>query len=388
MNNALSASWNYPTSIQVGAGNARELANFCRKLSLERVLLVTDPGITGLPLFQQLLSDWKTAGLNISLFSDIQSNPTGENVEAGLDVFRQEQCQGVIAFGGGSALDAGKAIALMSGQDLPLWAFEDIGDNWLQAKLDGIAPSIAIPTTAGTGSEVGRASVITDKLHQVKRIIFHPAMMPKQVILDPELTTSLPKPLTAATGMDALSHSLEAYCAKGYHPMADGIAMQAMAIVKEQLPKAYEDGQNIQARTEMLVASAMGATAFQKGLGAMHALAHPLGAVYNAHHGRLNAILMPYVLLANRSAIETKVENLARFLKIENGFNGFVDWIVALRHSLAIEPKLKDINIDDGQIARLAMMATEDAASGCNPVTFSRADYENILSAAVNGVLK
>lgn len=387
MNNALSASWNYPTSIQVGAGKARELAKFCQNLSLQHLLLVTDPGIAGLTVFQQLLSDWQKSGLHISLFSDIQSNPTGENVEAGLDVFRRQQCQAVIALGGGSALDAGKAIAFMSGQDLPLWAFEDIGDNWLKAKLDGIAPSIAIPTTAGTGSEVGRASVITDKLHQVKRIIFHPKMMPEQVILDPELTTSLPQSLTAATGMDALSHSLEAYCAKGYHPMADGIAMQAMAIVKEQLPRAYEDGQNLQARTEMLVASAMGATAFQKGLGAMHALAHPLGAVYNAHHGRLNAILMPYVLLANRAAIETKIESLARFLQIENGFNGFVDWIIDLRQSLAIEPRLLDINIDDSQIERLAMMATEDAASGCNPVSFSAADYENILSAAVNGVL-
>ncbi|WP_367606959.1 iron-containing alcohol dehydrogenase [Legionella sp. W05-934-2] len=385
MNQFLQATWNYPTSIHVGAGKVNELGKLCHQIDLTTVLLVTDPGLVQLPFCQQLIANAQQSGLTIPVFSNIQSNPTGENVNAGVDVYRHHHCQGVIALGGGSAIDAGKAIALMSGQELPLWTFEDVGDNWRKIRVDGIAPSIAIPTTAGTGSEVGRASVITDAKHQVKRIIFHPLMLPKQVILDPELSASLPAPLTAATGMDALSHSLEAYCAKGYHPMADGIAMQAMAMVKDNLLKAYQDGHNLEARTHLLVASAMGATAFQKGLGAMHALAHPLGAVYNAHHGRLNAILMPYVLMANRPAIQSRIETITPFLKIANGFNGFVDWIIELRRSLAIEPCLRDIGIDEAHVERIAYMATEDAAAACNPVSFTAADYEQILLAAIDG---
>ncbi len=387
MIDTLTASWNYPTSIHLGSGKAYELSHLCHNLNLDNMLLVTDPRLAELPVCQDLVSSWKKSGLSIHLFSDIQSNPTRGNVNAGVEVFQKHRCHGVIAFGGGSALDAGKAIAFMSGQSLDLWAFEDIGDNWSQASLNGIAPSIAIPTTAGTGSEVGRASVITDLDSQTKRIIFHPQIMPREVILDPKLTTSLPPSLTAATGMDALSHSLEAYCAKGYHPMADGIAIEAMAMVKEYLPIAFSDGNQLKARTEMLVASAMGATAFQKGLGAMHALSHPLGAIYNAHHGRLNAILMPYILLANRHMIEDKIDKLTAFLKIKNGFNGFIDWILELRQQLSIEPKLRDIGIDDNEIHRISIMATEDAAALCNPITFSTVDYEKILLAALDGVI-
>lgn len=385
MNYKLEATWNYPTSILVGAGKVNELGSLCQKLSLDSLLLVTDHGLAQLQICKQIISICRESELKITLFSDIQSNPTGDNVDAGVDVFRAHNCQGVIAFGGGSALDAAKAIALMSGQQQSIWTFEDIGDNWRKVDAEGIAPTIAIPTTAGTGSEVGRASVITDHRHHVKRIIFHPQMLPKHVILDPELSINLPAPLTAATGMDALSHNLEAYCARAYHPMADGIAMQAMSMIKTYLPRAYKDGHDLEARTQMLVASAMGATAFQKGLGAMHALAHPLGAVYNAHHGRLNAILMPYILLANRPAIESKIERLALMLDIDNGFSGFVDWVLNLRQQLAIEACLKDIGIDDSQVQHLSVMATQDAAAACNPVNFTAADYEQILLAAVEG---
>ncbi len=387
MNRKLEATWNYPTSILVGAGKVNELTQLCQNLALSNLLLVTDPVLAQLPDCERILSLCQTSELKVTLFSDIQSNPTGDNIDAGVRVFRHHNCQGVIAFGGGSALDAGKAIALMSGQQHPLWTFEDIGDNWRNVIIEGIAPTIAIPTTAGTGSEVGRGSVITDPLHQVKRIIFHPYMLPKQVILDPELTIHLPKALTAATGMDALSHCIEAYCARGYHPMADGIAMQAIATIHTFLPKAYEDGHDLEARTQMLVASAMGATAFQKGLGAMHALAHPLGAVFNAHHGRLNAILMPYVLSANRLAIEAIIEKLTYLLNIENGFDGFMDWILQLREKLGIEHCLKEIGIDDTQVQRIAAMATEDAAATCNPIYFTIADYEQILLAAIHGKL-
>ena len=387
MNDILEARWNYPTTIEVGAGKAYNLSHICQGLGLNKLLLVTDPGLAKLPMCEQLVAEWQNAGLTITVFSDIQSNPTQDNVDAGVEVYHRHHCQGVIAFGGGSAIDAGKAVAFMSGQTRPLWDFEDIGDNWRRANPAGIAPSIAIPTTAGTGSEVGRASVITDHQHQVKRIIFHPQMMPKHVILDPMLTVTLPAHLTAATGMDALAHNLEAYCAKGFHPMADGIAMKGISMVKDNLIQVYHHGDDIKARAEMLVASSMGATAFQKGLGAMHALSHPLGAVYHAHHGRLNAILMPYVLQANRPVIEDKIVKLAKFLDIEQGFNGFLDWILALRQALAIEPCLRDIQIDDSQIGRIAVMATEDAAAACNPITFSAQDYEQILLAAIDGKL-
>ncbi|HAU1881974.1 TPA: iron-containing alcohol dehydrogenase, partial [Legionella pneumophila] len=285
--------------------------------------------------------------------------------------FKAGQHDGVIAFGGGSALDAGKAIALMVGQDRPLWDFEDVGDNWTRVNVSAMAPVLAIPTTAGTGSEVGRASVITDAEKQVKKIIFHPKMLPAMVILDPELTVGLPKLLTAATGMDALSHCLEAYCSNYYHPMAEGIALEGIRLIKENLIQAYKDGSDLEARTHMLVASAMGATAFQRGLGAMHALAHPLGAIYDIHHGRLNAVLMPYVLLANRSEIENKIERLANYLSIANGFDGFLDWIEQMRLELGIENTLSQLGIDHSQIDRLAKMATEDAAAASNTVLFT-----------------
>jgi hypothetical protein len=330
----------------------------------------------------------KAAGLSAGLFSDIRANPSGENVDEGVSFYRDNGHDGVIAFGGGSALDAAKAVALMVGQDRPLWDFEDIGDNWTRVNVAGMAPVIALPTTAGTGSEVGRASVITDPDNQVKRIIFHPAMLPAQVILDPQLTVGLPASLTAATGMDALSHNLEALCSPFYHPMAEGIAVEGISLVHRYLPRAVADGSDIEARTQMLVCSSMGATAFQKGLGAMHALAHPLGALYNAHHGTLNAILMPYVLKANRDAVEEKIIRLNRYLGLtKTGFDGFLDWVIELRAQLGIPNTLAMINIDDNDSETVGKMAVADPSAGGNPISFSREEYQRIFEDAVAGHL-
>lgn len=385
MSTLLTANWNYPTSIKVGAGRVRELVEACHTLEMKSPLLVTDNNLANLPMIEAALMHCRDAGLLIGLFAAVKANPSGENVMAGVDAYQKGQHDGIIALGGGSALDAGKAIALMVGQNRPIWDFEDIGDNWRRVNGAGIAPVIALPTTAGTGSEVGRASVITDTQQQRKTIIFHPKMMPAMVILDPELTVALPAKITAATGMDALSHCLEAYSAPGYHPLAEGIALEGIRLIKEHLPRVMQNGNDVDARTQMLVASLMGATAFQRGLGAMHALAHPLGAIYDAHHGRLNAILMPYVLQANRSEIEHKVTRLAAYLEIDNGFNGFLDWILQLRRDLGIEHSLTEIGIDEQQVARIATMATEDPSAQSNPILFDERQYKNILLAAIRG---
>jgi len=382
---SLIANWNYPTSIKVGAGRADELPAACSTLGMSAPLLVTDPGLAELPMLENVLQRCKNAGLRVKVFKAIKANPTGENIIDGISAFHAGKHDGVIAIGGGSALDAGKAIALMIGQDRPLWDFEDVGDNWTRVNVSGMAPVVALPTTAGTGSEVGRASVITDHANHIKKIIFHPQMLPKIVILDPLLTLSLPPHITAATGIDALSHNLEAYCTTGYHPLAEGIAIEGIRLIKDYLPKAVHNGQCIEARTQMLVASAMGATAFQRGLGAMHALAHPLGAIYDAHHGRLNAVLMPYVLQRNRHAIEPKIERLAAFLQIKNGFEGFIDWILQLRLELGIEHTLREMGIDEQHLVRIAKMATEDASASGNPILFSASEYEDILKTAING---
>lgn len=380
---SFTANWNYPTRIRVGAGRVNELASACKELGMNAPLLVTDPGLATSLLVGNLVQQCRAAELNIGVFCQIKANPTGENIRDGVNAYRIGQHDGVIAFGGGSALDAAKAIALMVGQNRSLWDFEDVGDNWKRVQVSGMAPVVALPTTAGTGSEVGRASVITDSEQQIKKIIFHPDMLPAIVIMDPELTISLPAPITAATGMDALSHCLEAYCATYYHPMAEGIALEGMRLIKEYLLRAYQDGKDLEARTNMLVASAMGATAFQRGLGAMHALAHPLGALYDAHHGRLNAILMPYVLIANRPVIEEKMIRLANHLSISNGFDGFLDWVLQMRMELGIESTLSELGIDNAQIDRIAKMATEDAAAGSNPISFTQDQYRLILRDAI-----
>jgi alcohol dehydrogenase class IV len=383
-----SVNWNYPTAVKVGAGRVRELPQWCESLGMRRPLLITDPGLAALPLIGSVLDHCRSAGLECGLFHDIKGNPTGKNVDDGVAIFKAGGHDGVIAFGGGSALDAAKAVALMVGQERPLWDFEDVGDNYLRVNVAGMAPVVAVPTTAGTGSEVGRASVITDDHAHVKRIIFHAKMLPAVVILDPELTVGLPAKLTAATGMDALSHNLEAYCSPFYHPMATGIALEGIRLIKQFLPRAVKDGHDLEARLQMLMASSMGATAFQRGLGAMHALAHPLGALYDAHHGMLNAILMPYVLKANEAVIAERIELLARYLELaQPSFASFLDWVLAMRESLGIPHTLSEIGIGAQDAAKVGEMAVVDGSAGTNPIQFSAADYSRIFVAAVEGML-
>ncbi|WP_296222226.1 iron-containing alcohol dehydrogenase [Pseudomonas sp. UBA2684] len=381
-------NWNYPTSIRVGAGRIGELPAACRQLAMRAPLLVTDPGLAALSIIDKALLHCRDDGLQAALFSAIKGNPTGQNVQDGVAAFKAGGHDGVIAFGGGSALDAGKAIALMVGQDRPLWDFEDIGDNCDRVNVAGMAPVVAVPTTAGTGSEVGRASVITDDVAQIKRIIFHARMLPALVILDPELTIGLPAKITAATGMDALSHNLEAFCSPLFHPMAEGIALEGMRLVQQYLPRAVSKGADVEARLQMLVASSMGATAFQRGLGAMHALAHPLGALYDAHHGLLNAVLMPYVLQANKASIAAQMDKLARYLGLATpGFNGVLDWVLALRAEVGIPHSLAEIGIDDRRIEQVGRMAEVDPSAGTNPIAFSAAQYSALFEKALRGQL-
>lgn len=385
-NSELAGSWNYPTSVSAGAGRISELPIACLELGIRAPLLVTDPGIAALPMLARAQQTCLDAGLACEVFSAVRGNPTGDNVLAGVDAYLAGKHDGVIAFGGGSALDVGKTVALLCGQDRPLWDFVDEGDNWTRVREEGVAPVVAVPTTAGTGSEVGRAAVITDESAQTKRLIFHPLMMPRRVVLDPALCVGLPPDITAATGMDALSHNLEAFCAPAYHPMADGIALEGMRLVKEWLPVAVASGGELEARMNMLVASSMGATAFQKGLGAMHALAHSLGALYDAHHGLLNAILMPYVLIANRNAIYDRLARAAAYLDLPGaGFEGFLDWVLTLRRQVGIPNCLADIGIDDAQQVRVGEMAVVDPSAAGNPLPFDAQQYQALFVRAVAG---
>jgi hypothetical protein len=386
--NQFRMNWNYPTAIRVGAGRIVELPAACRALGMRAPLLVTDPGLAALSLIDDALLQCRDDGLQAGLFSAIKGNPSGQNVTDGVAAFKAGGHDGVIAFGGGSALDAGKAIALMVGQNRPLWDFEDVGDNCNRVDVAGMAPVVAVPTTAGTGSEVGRASVITDEVEHIKRIIFHPRMLPALVILDPQLCLGLPPKITAATGMDALSHSLEAYCSPLFHPMAEGIALEGMRLVQHYLPRAVAKGSDVEARLQMLVASTMGATAFQRGLGAMHALAHPIGALYDAHHGLLNAVLMPYVLQANKARIEPQMERLARYLNLAKpGFTGVLDWVLHLRNEVGIPHSLAEIGIDDSRIEQIGQMAEVDPSAGTNPIAFSAAQYSKLFEKALRGEL-
>ncbi len=383
----MNANWNYPTAVRTGAGRINELAAVCRELKLQAPLLVTDPGLAGLPMVTDAIAQCQQAGLDIGLFSDIKPNPTGSNVDDGIAVYQQGKHDGIIAFGGGSGLDAGKAVAVAASQNCSLWDLEDVGDNWLNADADKIPPIIGVPTTAGTGSEVGRASVIVNEDEHKKTIIFHPKMLPAVVILDPELTVGLPAGLTAATGMDALSHNLEAYSSPGYHPMAEGIAVEGIRLIKEYLPAAVANGANIEARTQMIVASSMGATAFQRGLGAMHALAHPLGAIYDAHHGMLNAILMPYVLKANYSAIKDRIPRLARYLDLDPSFDAFLNWVLSIREEIGIHHQLSAIIPEDSRLTEIGEMAVVDPSAGTNPILHDAKAYAEIARSAYNGIL-
>ena len=382
------ANWNYPTAIRFGVGRIRELPQLCRELGIHRPLLVTDPALAALSIVRDVIAHAKAANLPIALFSDIHPNPVGSDIDRGLAAYRDGKHDGVIAFGGGSALDCGKVIAFMSDQTRPLWDFEDVADWWTRADPQGIAPVIAVPTTAGTGSEVGRAGVILDEAAQAKRIIFHPRMMPVAVIADPELTVGLPPAVTAATGMDALSHCLEAWCAPGFHPMADGIALEGMRLIKEWLPRSFHDGTNLEARGHMLVAASMGATAFQKGLGGMHALSHPIGALCGTHHGLTNAVVMPYVLEFNRNAIEDRLGRVGAYLGLGSSFRDVLDWTLALRRELGIPHSLSEIGVSPELFPKLAAMAEVDPSAAGNPAKFDATAALTVLRAAYSGIVR
>jgi alcohol dehydrogenase class IV len=383
----LTGNWNYPTSVRFGPGRIRELPEFAAAAGMKRPLLVTDPGISGLPMIASALESLRAAGLPAEKFDGVQANPVAANVEAGLAVYRKGGHDGVIAFGGGSALDAGKVIAFMAGQTRPMWDFEDIGDWWTRADPEGIAPIVAVPTTSGTGSEVGRAGVITDEATHTKKIIFHPKMLPRTALLDPELTVGLPAKLTAGVGMDALSHCLEAYCAPGFHPLADGIALEGMRLVKDYLPRAVRTGTDIEARGMMMAAAAMGATAFQKGLGAMHALSHPMGSLHGTHHGMTNAVFMPYVLEHNRPAISERIARAAAYLGLAGNFDAFLDWVLSLREEVGVPHTLIALGAPVDAADQIVAMALVDPTAGSNPVELTREGAHKIFEAATTGKL-
>jgi alcohol dehydrogenase len=382
-----SRNFNYPTAIKFGVGRIAELADHCRANGIARPLFVTDPGLAAMPMVRAIVDDVKQAGLGVALFAEVRPNPVEANVLAGVRAYHAGNHDGVVAFGGGSGLDVGKLVALMQGQDLSVFELEDVDDWWTRANASKIAPIIAVPTTAGTGSEVGRAGVLTHPVTHEKKIIFHPAIMPKVALLDPELTVGLPPKLTAATGMDALAHVLEAYCAPFYHPLAAGVALEGMRLVKENLARAVKKGTDLEARGHMLMASAMGATAFQRGLGAIHALSHPFGGLYDAHHGTLNGIIMPYVVKANRRKIERDIERAARYLAINGGFDGFLRWIVTLRKEIGIPHTLAEVGIDAGRLDEVAAMAIRDPSAGGNPIAFTEKQYRSLAKRCVTGDL-
>ena len=384
MSSNLRGNWNYPTTIWAGPGRIEELAAACVRAGIERPLIVTDEGLAGTPMIESALDALE----NAALFGAVRGNPALKHVEAGLDAYRAGGHDGVVAFGGGSALDVGKTIAFMSGQTRPLWDFEDIGDWWTRADSAGIAPVVAVPTTAGTGSEVGRATVILNEDTHQKKIIFHPLMMPRVVISDAELTVGLPRGVTAATGMDAFVHCFEAYCAPGFHPMADGVALQGMRLIQQFLPRACADGRDIEARAMMLTAASMGATAFQKGLGGVHAIAHPVGSWFNTHHGLTNAVILPYVVTYNRRSIEEKTGVIARALDLHShGFDAFLDWVLDMRRELGIPQSLAEIGVSVDKADIIGREAAIDPSAGGNPIPVDAPALERIFRAAVAGDL-
>jgi alcohol dehydrogenase len=383
----LRGNWNYPTAIRFGAGRIAELPEAVKSAGVERPLLVTDPRLAAMPMVAGALESLRAAGIACAVFTEVRPNPVASNVESGVKALRGGGHDGVIAFGGGSALDVGKVIAFMAGQTRPMWDFEDIGDWWTRAEPSGIAPIVAVPTTAGTGSEVGRAGVITDEATHTKKVIFHPLMMPKVTICDPELTVGMPPAITAGTGMDAFAHCLEAYCAALYHPLADGIAVEGIRLVKENLARAVENGSDLEARAHMMAAAAMGATAFQKALGAIHALSHPVGALYDTHHGMTNAVFMPYVLAFNRPAIEEKIARLAGYLGLNPSFDAFLEFVLELRRRAGVPHTLDGLGIDDDKTETIAAMAPDDPTAGGNPVPLTRTAALRIFADAMEGRL-
>ena len=378
-------NWNYPTTIWFGINRIKDIQKACNDLNMKNPLIVTDPGILQTDIINKINNSLNQSA---NIFSNVKSNPTGQNVEEGVTQFNQNNHDGVIVVGGGSGMDTGKGIAFMSKQERPLWDFEDIGDWWTRANSDVIFPIIAVPTTAGTGSETGRASVFTNEATKEKKIIFHPKMLPSIVILDPDLTIPLPPSLTAFTGMDALAHCLEAYSSNVFHPLSQGIALEGMKIIKDNLVEAYKDGKNIKARSNMLATSSMGSVSFQKGLGAIHSLSHPIGAIYNTHHGLTNAIFMPYVLIRNREAIENKIVDLSRYLNLSNpSFNSFLDWILDLRKSLSIPHTLKELIDDDSKFKKMSVMALKDPSTSSNPIKLNENDFLKLYQNSFEGIL-
>ena len=377
------ANWSYPTAIRFGAGRISELAEACLAAGIKLPLLVTDRGLASLPITAQALDILDAAGLGRAMFSEVDPNPNEMNLEAGVAAFKAGGHDGVIAFGGGSGLDLGKLIAFQAGQSRPVWDFEDIGDWWTRADAKTIAPIIAVPTTAGTGSEVGRAGVLTNSATHVKKIIFHPKLLPAITICDPELTVGMPRIITVGTGMDAFAHCLEAYSSPFYHPMSQGIALEGMRLVKDNLPRVIADGSDIAARAEMMSAAAMGAVAFQKGLGAIHALSHPVGAVYNTHHGMTNAVVMPPVLQLNRPEIEERIARAADYMGIGGGFDGFYDFVIKLRADLGVPDKLSNLGVGRDRIDEMTAMALEDPSAGGNPVTMTPENTRALFEACI-----
>jgi len=384
----MTINWNYPTSVWVGKNRIENLSQACNNLNISSPLFVTDKDLINLDMVKNIILELKKNFNNLSIFSNFSGNPFGENVEEGVLEFKKNKCDGVIAFGGGSGLDVGKAIAFMSGQSRPIWDFEDIGDYWKRANENSIAPIIAVPTTAGTGSETGRASAIINKKTGIKKIIFHPKFLPSIVILDPVLTVDLSPRLTAATGMDALAHNLEAFCAPGFHPMADGIAIEGIKLIKKSLLRAYENGKDIEARKDMLAAASMGSTAFQKGLGAIHSLSHPVNAQFNVHHGLSNAIFMPYVLSFNKKEIEDKIVSICDYLNLNKNFNDFLNWILDLRKKLKIPHKLSEV-VDEKKIDlnKISKMALDDPSTSGNPKKLNLSDLEKLYRNSLKGEL-
>lgn len=379
----LTGNWSYPTIIKFGAGRINELADACAATGMKRPLLVTDRGLANMAITQNALDSMDAAGLGRAMFSDVDANPNEVNLDAGLVVYKAGRHDGVIAFGGGSGLDLGKMVAFMSGQTRPLWDYEDVGDWWTRADPAGIAPIVAVPTTAGTGSEVGRASVITNSQTHVKKIIFHPKVLPEVVICDPELTVGMPKMITAGTGMDALAHCLEAFSSPHYHPMSQGIALEGLRLVNTYLLRAYADGTDIEARAQMMSAAAMGATAFQKGLGAIHALSHPIGAVFNTHHGTTNAVVMPACLAFNRAAIEDRIALAAAYMGITGGYDGFAARVEELNAMMAIPKGLAALGVDAARLDELTDMALQDPSVGGNPVEMTRNNTRALFESAM-----
>ncbi len=383
----LRGNWNYPTTVRFGAGRIRELGDAAKAAGMRNPLFVTDPVVAKMPMTASAMTILADAGTPAKLFSDVQPNPVESNVTAGVAAFKAGQHDGVVAFGGGSALDAGKLIAFMHGQTRSVFDFEDVGDWWTRADASAISPVVAVPTTAGTGSEVGRAAVVTNEETHTKKIIFHPGMLPKMTICDPELTVGVPPIITAGTGMDAFSHALEAYCVPSYHPLADGIAVEGVRLVKENLVTAVKDGTNIEARAHMMAAAAAGATAFQKGLGAIHALSHPVGALYNTHHGLTNAVFVPYVLAFNRKAIDEKIKRLAAYIGLRPNFRAFMDFVLELREQTGVPHTLQGLKVDDGKVDQIVKMAPEDPTAGGNPVKLDRRAARTIFMRALAGRL-